>query len=168
MNAPPGFLEFLLCIPWCNLPHMHPANAANTNGAGSPSSTAPAKSTSSSKASSGSSRKRSSKSSKAGGAGSSGPGGSSNEQLLNQLQVDEAERRLLVNTRIHPALMTPLLDFLYQPEHADSVPLGLQLTPAAGTAQSRSGEVSISGWEAWGLCRELINPMDLHLQCGAC
>ena len=143
MNAPPGFLEFLLCIPWCNLPHMHPGSGAYTSGTGSASNSTSGRSSSSTGSSKpSSSRKRSSRSSKSGSSGGSGPSGGSNEQLLNQLQVDEAERRLLVNTRIHPALMAPLLDFLYQPEHADSVPLGLQLTPAAA-AQINPGQVGI-------------------------
>lgn len=27
LNSPPGFLEFLLCIPWPRLPELYPRNA---------------------------------------------------------------------------------------------------------------------------------------------
>eukprot|EP00879_Flechtneria_rotunda_P010445 GHRR01010921.1.p1 GENE.GHRR01010921.1~~GHRR01010921.1.p1 ORF type:complete len:1048 (+),score=450.42 GHRR01010921.1:155-3298(+) len=84
MNAPPGFLEFLLCIPWCQLPLMYPATK---NSDYEP------------------------------------------EELLSRLSVDEQERRLLINMRIHPRLIAPVLEFLYKPENADSVPPVLR--PAA-------------------------------------
>eukprot|EP00775_Hariotina_reticulata_P008350 gene8350-8535_t len=96
MNAPPGFLEFLLCIPWSQLPQLYPASfSLDQQGSG---------------------------------------------ELPTQLAVDDQERRLLVNTPIHPQLMRPLLEFMYKPEHADSVPVvmrpagqlsGQQQTPAA-------------------------------------
>lgn len=51
------------------------------------------------------------------------------DKLVSNLQVTDEERRKLVNTRIDPALMGTVLDFLYKDKHADSVPPMLQLTP---------------------------------------
>lgn len=79
MNAPPGFLEFLLCIPWQQLPQLYPIAGSSTGSAYS-------------------------------------------EQLLEHLAVDEQERLLLVNMPIHPELLQPVVQFMYRPGHADSVP----------------------------------------------
>ncbi|GLC37451.1 hypothetical protein PLESTB_001584400 [Pleodorina starrii] len=87
MNAPPGFLEFLLCVPWRKLSQLYPKTpnlAARSD---------------------------------------------SIDKLVSNLQVTDEERRKLVNTRIDPALMGTVLDFLYKDKHADSVPPMLQLTP---------------------------------------
>ena len=51
------------------------------------------------------------------------------DKLVSNLQVTDEERRKLVNTRIEPALMGTVLDFLYKEKHMDSVPPMLQLTP---------------------------------------
>eukprot|EP00198_Chlamydomonas_reinhardtii_P006390 XP_001695726.1 predicted protein [Chlamydomonas reinhardtii] len=80
MNAPPGFLEFLLCVPWRKLSQLYPKS-------------------------------------------------DSIDKLVSNLQVTDEERRKLVNTRIEPALMGSVLDFLYKEKHLDSVPPMLQLTP---------------------------------------
>ncbi|KXZ46814.1 hypothetical protein GPECTOR_40g548 [Gonium pectorale] len=80
MNAPPGFLEFLLCVPWRKLSQLYPKS-------------------------------------------------DSIDKLVSNLQVTDEERRKLVNTRIDPALMNTVLDFLYKEKHLDSVPPMLQLTP---------------------------------------
>ncbi|KAF8072774.1 MAP1D [Scenedesmus sp. PABB004] len=82
MNAPPGFLEFLLCIPWHQLPRLCPPPRGLRGGGDGDDCGAP----------------------------------------LSALAVDEAERRALVNTRLHPQLVRPLLDFMTRQEHADSVP----------------------------------------------
>lgn len=59
-----------------------------------------------------------------------GPGRSDSiDKLVSNLQVTDEERRKLVNTRIEPALMGSVLDFLYKEKHLDSVPPMLQLTP---------------------------------------
>ncbi|GIL58872.1 hypothetical protein Vafri_13838, partial [Volvox africanus] len=87
MNAPAGFLEFLLCVPWRKLSQLYPKTpnlAARSD---------------------------------------------SIDKLVSNLQVTDEERRKLVNTRIDPALMGTVLDFLYKDKHADSVPPMLQLTP---------------------------------------
>ncbi|PNH00417.1 hypothetical protein TSOC_013761 [Tetrabaena socialis] len=80
MNAPPGFLEFLLCVPWRKLSQLYPKSDTI-------------------------------------------------DKLVSNLQVTDEERRKLVNTRIEPALMGSVLDFLYKDKHLDSVPPLLQLTP---------------------------------------
>ncbi|EFJ48899.1 hypothetical protein VOLCADRAFT_90642 [Volvox carteri f. nagariensis] len=87
MNAPAGFLEFLLCVPWRKLSQLYPKTpnlAARSD---------------------------------------------SIDKLVSNLQVTDEERRKLANTRIDPALMGTVLDFLYKDKHADSVPPMLQLTP---------------------------------------
>ncbi len=86
MNAPPGFLEFLLCVPWTRLPQLSPA------------------------------------------AGSRSPVSA----LMSELCLDAAERCVLVNERIQPALLSPLLEFLYRPEHVDCVPPLLRPEPGHG------------------------------------
>ena len=44
------------------------------------------------------------------------------EDLLNHMHVSDHERQRLINTRIDPALMPVILDFLYKEENCDSVP----------------------------------------------
>lgn len=50
-----------------------------------------------------------------------------------QLEVDDDERRRLVNNRIDPALVNTVLEFIYQDEYQDSVPP--MLRPTAGLGQ---------------------------------
>lgn len=56
------------------------------------------------------------------------------DKLVTNLQVTDEERRRLVNTRIEPAVMGTVLDFLYREAHADSVPPILQLTKSNPTS----------------------------------
>jgi hypothetical protein len=98
MNAPPGFLEFLLCIPWRQLPLRYPGAAKDA----------------------GQQQQRGQAQQQQDQAQQQEQ--QSPEQLLSHLAVDEGERQLLVNMRIHPQLMRPVLEFMYKPEHADSVP----------------------------------------------
>lgn len=55
------------------------------------------------------------------------------DKLISNLHVTDEERRRLVNTRIAPALMPTVLDFLYRDAHADAVPPMLRLTKASTT-----------------------------------
>eukprot|EP00884_Botryococcus_braunii_P020575 jgi/Botrbrau1/7200/Bobra.0300s0026.1 len=91
MNAPPGFLEFLLCVPWANLQDLFPRDG-NWNDEDTPSPT---------------------------------------------LCLDEEERRLLVNQRLHPLLVDLLLQFMYRPEHVDSVPPTLRLAASSSGLYSK-------------------------------
>ncbi len=60
------------------------------------------------------------------------------DKLISNLHVTDEERRRLVNTRIHSALLPTMLDFLYRDDHLESVPPMLLLTmppaPAAPNA----------------------------------
>lgn len=95
MNAPPGFLEFLLCIPWRQLPQLYPHN-------------------------------------------------DNSDELLSHLHVSDTERHKLVNARIPPSLLAPVLDFLYRPEHADSVPPSLLLHRPTPNSSATSSHVHSS------------------------
>jgi len=99
MNAPPGFLEFLLCIPWRRLPQLYPSTAAGTAAVSG-------RSSSSTDADNEQQKQQQ-------------PG---QQDLLAESAADEAERRLLVNLPLHPELVRPVLQFMYKPQHADSVP----------------------------------------------
>jgi hypothetical protein len=115
MNAPPGFLEFLLCIPWHRLQqHEQPFTTSTSSSSGS-------------RCASGKQR------------GDSPPttSSSSSSSQVPHMQLDEQARRRLVNTHIHPALLAPLVDFLYRPVHADSVPPVLQLGSSKQAKQGR-------------------------------
>jgi hypothetical protein len=126
MNAPPGFLEFLLCIPWHQLQQLHPASLTAT--------TAPAEGA---------------QQAAADGSGS-GAGQQQQqreqqqqqqqeqqqqqrrrrlEQLVSQGAADAAERQLLVNQPLHPQLLQSLLQFLYRPQYINSVPPILRPQP---------------------------------------
>lgn len=85
MNAPPGFLEFLLCIPWRQLPQLYPTALAARQGAGNTTAQ------------------------------------QQQQELLAQSAVDATERKLLVNLPLHPQLVQPVLQFMYKPQHSDSV-----------------------------------------------
>lgn len=98
MNAPPGFLEFLLCIPWRQLPLLYPG-AHKAPG-----------------------QQEQQEQDEQQEQGQQQEQQSPEQVLAQVLAVDYGERRLLVNMRIHPQLMRPVLDFMYKPEHADSVP----------------------------------------------
>jgi hypothetical protein len=50
------------------------------------------------------------------------------DQLISNLHVTEEERRRLVNLRLDPALLRVVLDFLYRPDFAHSLPPLLALT----------------------------------------
>jgi hypothetical protein len=114
MNAPPGFLEFLLCIPWRQLPLLYPAT---NKASGQQSQQQQQQQQQSSQKQQPSQKQQDQPQQQEPQQEQQTP-----EQLLSHLAVDERERRLLVNMRIHPQLMRPVLDFLYKPEHADSVP----------------------------------------------
>jgi hypothetical protein len=47
------------------------------------------------------------------------------------LCLDEEARRVLVNTRLHPQLLDPLLRFMYREENKASVPPTLRLAPTS-------------------------------------
>jgi Sec-independent protein translocase protein TatA len=109
MNAPPGFLEFLLCIPWRRLPQLYPSTAAAVRAAGK------------------AARQQQCAQQQ------QDPHQQQDEQqqqqvpaeqqnLLAESAADEAERRLLVNLPLHPQLVRPVLLFMYKPQHANCVP----------------------------------------------
>lgn len=146
MNAPPGFLEFLLCIPWRQLPQLYPAVSGTAEQQHS-------------------------------------------EKLLAHLAVDEQERKLLVNMPIHVKLVRPVLEFMYSPEHADSVPPLLRPQHQVGSSCKQQGAAGSSHSAACTASTSLIdtaaalldgatslhcaavrgNPAGVHhlLQCGA-
>eukprot|EP00798_Chlamydomonas_sp_ICE-L_P023153 gene23153-30358_t len=88
LNAPPGFLEFLLCVPWKKLTQLYPK--------------------------------------------------SSIDNLISNLHVTDKERKQLVNTRIHSALLPTILDFLCREEHLDSAPPMLGLSSSLRSASRNS------------------------------
>lgn len=71
------------------------------------------------------------------------PRSESIDKLISNLHVTEDERRRLVNTRIDPALMSEVLEFLYRADHVDSLPPMLQLSKQPHVRQ-----------QAWGLQRQ--------------
>jgi hypothetical protein len=103
MNAPPGFLEFLLCIPWRRLPQLYPSTAAAGR-----------------KAPSAGQQQQQSEPQEP----QPQPAQQAGQQqdLLAESAADEEERRLLVNLPLHPQLVRPVLQFMYKPQHEDSVP----------------------------------------------
>lgn len=104
MNAPPGFLEFLLCIPWRRLPQLYPSTAA---AGGKTPSTGQRQQQPEQEL-----QPQPQPSQQAG----------QQQDLLAESAADEVERRLLVNLPLHPQLVRPVLQFMYKPQHEDSVP----------------------------------------------
>ena len=146
MNAPPGFLEFLLCVPWRKLPLLYPkpgetsassepaaapepasatsaiptaaaAPAAMTTAAGPElqgeprdfvpfststlsASAAPSTTTTTTSASGSAAPATTSSTSSA-----SAQRTASIDKLISNLSVTDEERRLLTNTKLHPALL---------------------------------------------------------------
>ncbi|GAX80648.1 hypothetical protein CEUSTIGMA_g8083.t1 [Chlamydomonas eustigma] len=100
LNAPPGFLEFLLCVPWYKLSQLHASNAAGEETGEGMEGAAQARA-------------------------------ASIDKLVSNLHVSDAERRLLVNSKLVPELLPPLLEFLYRGPNATGMPPLLQLTPSA-------------------------------------
>lgn len=104
MNAPPGFLEFLLCIPWRRLPQLYPSTAAA--GGKTPST----------------GQRQQQPEQELQPQQQPSQQASQQQDLLAESAADEEERRLLVNLPLHPQLVRPVLQFMYKPQHEDSVP----------------------------------------------
>jgi hypothetical protein len=128
MNAPPGFLEFLLCIPWRRLPQLYPSTAAG-------------------KAYSASAGIRAPQPQQQGQQQQQQP--DPQQELLAESAADEAERRLLVNMPLHPQLVRPVLLFMYKPQHDASVPPVLRpdkrKQPAAKPQPPQPGQQQAAG-----------------------
>lgn len=116
MNAPPGFLEFLLCIPWRRLPQLYPSTGAATKAASA-------------------SRQE----------GQQQPQQPAQQDLLAESAANEAERRLLVNLPVHPQLVRPVLQFMYKPQHADSVPPVLRPEKRKAAAKQTQEQQHVPG-----------------------
>ena len=80
LNAPPGFLEFLLCMPWNDLPDLYAA------------------------------------------CGDVSAADISSAPKLKLLSPGPEERAALVNTQLDTGLLDCVMDFLYKPEHSQSLP----------------------------------------------
>lgn len=142
MNAPPGFLEFLLCVPWGTLGSLYPcpfdpsgsSSAPGPDGAPVP---APALYFDWAPTSVGLGVD--------GGMGSPGGGGAAARPGTNstspaaagmpvpQLEASSQERAAIVNLQQDPGLMDCMLDFLLREEHAESLPPMMRL--AAGESE---------------------------------
>ncbi len=154
-NAPPGFLEFLLCIPWRKLPQLYPRRCAAAAvvplalppqqqlhchwrcwrflAASRPSAAPGAAGQPAAPAHGPLPASRSRRRAARPFPPPQPPARSDSvDQLLSHLDVSDDERRRLVNARIEPALVPVLLDFVYREDHAPSVPPMLQLVGAAG------------------------------------
>lgn len=123
MNAPPGFLEFLLCIPWRRLPQLYPNTVPAGQGSSACRPQQPPEQQQEQQ-----------------------PQQPVQQDLLAESAADEAERRLLVNMPLHPQLVRPVLQFMYKPQHEDSVPPVLrpekkkQSTKQQAQAQQPAGQ----------------------------
>lgn len=150
MNAPPGFLEFLLCVPWASLGQMYPgpldtspvapADAGLPSQQGSlPTLLAPFEWAAAGVVQQGAAAP-------AAGGGLPGldvdqpaPAPPCGAPAIPRLEGSQLERKALVNLPLDPRLMPCVLGFLLRAEHAEDLPPMLRSAPEDPLASATMG-----------------------------
>ena len=151
MNAPPGFLEFLLCVPWTDLGALYSLTGGGSDlvdfgpaaglgfdcGVDFDLTTAEGLTAALEEA----------EAELLAAAGPAAmPPAVPPQPLVPELRVSSEERTELVNLRLDPALMDCLLDFLYREEYQESLPPMIRLAePADAALRGLGGEAGADG-----------------------
>lgn len=177
MNAPPGFLEFLLCVPWAALGTMYPFGAQAAGGSGGGAAAPPLNPAaffdwSAAGAGLGLEAGRGAAPASPTGAAAEAAAGAAEQApapaaaaaagkpagWAPQLEASAEERAAIVNLPLAPELMGCVLDFLLREAHAESLPPMLRAPhgdPLTETQQARG--CYPPGW-LWAAAGERAGP----------